>query len=348
MVTTRGDRILIDGNETALWGIRVASASQNEEATEHLLAQLNDYQAHGINALTVFYQGSNGGCADPFSADGTEIDPAHQARMERIIRACDERGIVVIVGIFYQVKPVGGVMPEVHLRDWAASLEAVCTVARELREFDNIILNIANEQNSRGHQDHPWAPVRTAEGIIAGCAAVHEVDADRLVGGGGYDHALNVVIGRSPEVDLLLFDTLGPNRQQHAGYWADHFVAEGVTGKPLVSVEMFGNWTGGFKPPGVYPEVAQIAHFREIDDALARPNLSVFFHSNNWCQGDYADYGNRYDLGGDGTAARPGIRWYFDYLQARRAGAPSQTEDYVPAVERRAPKPLAEGEVDPG
>lgn len=319
-ISLQRDRILLDGKETKLWGIRVASASQTEALTAQLIAQLDDYRAAGINAVAVFYQGSNAACSDPFSADGTAIDPAHQARMERIIRACAERGIVVVVGVFYQVKEVGGVMPPVHLRDWAACLEAVRTVTAALRGHRNVVLNIANEQNSRGHEMHPWAPVRTAAGIIEACAVAKTVDPARLVGGGGYDHAINLEIGLSPAVDLLLFDTLGPDRQAHAGHWYDHFVANGVTGKPIVSVEMFGNWTGRFRPGGVYPAEGQVAHFREIEDALARPSLSVFLHSNNWLQGNYGGFTMRYDLGGEGTLESPGIRWYFDYLKSRLAG----------------------------
>jgi hypothetical protein len=320
-VTVRGDRIFLDGKESKLWGIRVASASQTDALADQLIAQLDDYRASGINAVAVFYQGSNAACSDPFSPDGAAIDPAHQRRLERIIRACADRGMVAVLGIFYQVKEVGGVMPPVHLRDWAACLDAVRTVTSALRGHDNVILNIANEQNSRGHEMHPWAPVRTAAGIIEACAAAKAVDPARLVGGGGYDHAINLELGLSPAVDILLFDTLGPDRQAHAGYWYDHFVANGVVSKPIVSVEMFGNWTGRFRPAGVYDGDGKAAHFREIEDALSRPALSVFLHSNNWLQGVYGGYAIRYDLGGDGTPESPGIRWYFDYLRGRLEGA---------------------------
>lgn len=320
-VAVTGDRIFVDGRETKLWGIRVASASQADDYTDHLIAQLDDYRANGLNAVTVFFQGSNAACADPFNADGTAVDPAHLARMERIIRACDERGMVLVVGIFYQVKAVQGVMPPVHLRDWAACLEAVRTVTRSLRGHRNIILNIANEQNSAGHAPHPWAPVRTAAGLIEACKIVEAEDSSRLVGAGGYNHEINLELGRSPAVDILLFDTLGPDRQKSSGHWYDHFVANGVTGKPIVNVEMFGNWTGRFRPPGVYTDEGKRIHFQEIDDALARPALSMFFHSNNWCQGAYERFPIRYDLGGNGTAESPGIRWYVDYLGRRLESA---------------------------
>lgn len=312
-----GNRFSIDGRIADLRGIRVASASQTEENTTHLLAQLDDYRAHDLNAITVFYQGSSGGCSDPFSPDGFNIDPAHQSRLVRILRACEARGIVVVVGLFYQMKPVGDVKPVASLRSWDACLQAVRTATRALRCHSNVILNIANENNSTGHNKWPWAPVRTAAGVIAACEAARSEDPRRLVGGGGYDHAINLEIGRSPAVDVLLFDTLGPDVQPHSGHWFDHFVANGVKDKPIVNVESFGAWTGRFKPQGVYTDEGKRAHFRELDDARERPGLSVFLHSNNWCQGPYAGWPTRYDLGGDGTSANPGIRWWFEYLKKK-------------------------------
>ena len=33
----------------------------SEALTEHLIAQLDDYERHGVNSIAVFYQGSSGG-----------------------------------------------------------------------------------------------------------------------------------------------------------------------------------------------------------------------------------------------------------------------------------------------
>ena len=103
---SRPSRFLLDGRPFDMWGIRTASGTQDDDQCDHLLAQLDDYKAHGVNTVTVFYMGCRGASYDPFSPDGRRIDPGHQGRMERIIRACAGRGMVVVVGLFYQARPL--------------------------------------------------------------------------------------------------------------------------------------------------------------------------------------------------------------------------------------------------
>ena len=159
----------------------------------------------------------------PSRPTGGEIDPGHQGRMERIIRACAERGMVVVVGLFYQAAPFG-------LRDAEAVRTAVRTVATALRPHRNVIINVANEQNSGEWADTAATyDFRDPDRVIELCRLVHEVDPERLVGGGGYDHEKNLVIGRSPEVDVLLFDTAGPD--PGSGELYDRFVAGGRRGQ---------------------------------------------------------------------------------------------------------------------
>ena len=146
VLTVRGDRFFLDGRPFDMWGIRVASASQNERLTTGLIENLDEYRTHGVNSLAVFYMGSRGANSDPFSPDGLTVDADHQRRMERIIRAAAERGMVVVAGIFYQHAPLG-------LRDAAAVANVVRTVTAALRPYRNVIVNIANEQNSPGWED---------------------------------------------------------------------------------------------------------------------------------------------------------------------------------------------------
>jgi hypothetical protein len=304
VLTTQGNQFLLDGAPFDMWGIRVGSASQSQTNTDHLLAQLDEYRAHGVNTVTVFYQGSSGGNSDPFTPDGLSVDPAHHARMERILRATAERNMAVVVGIFYQRAPF-------RLQNAEAVRNAVRTVTRLLRPYRHVIINIANEQNSTGWDDTAALfDFRDPQRIIELCGVVNQEDAARLVGGGGYDDAKNLIIGRSPQVDVLLFDTAGP---ENSGALHDSFVANGVTGKPIVNVEIFGAWTVTDQR-GVYTDAQKAEHLAEIQRAAARPGLSVFFHSNSWCQ----ELPNRYNLGGQGTAADPGIRWYFDAVAAAR------------------------------
>jgi hypothetical protein len=309
-LTTAGDGFLLDGRPFKLWGVRTASASQSAAATEHLIAQLDEYRRYGLNAVTVFYQGSSGGYSNPFSGDGTTIDPAHQARMVEIIAACDRRNMVVIVGLFYQRSE--------FFRTSAAWEAAVRTATRLLRPHRNVIINLANEQNSSLYRDSNAVfdlgdPAR----LIALCDLVHAEDPARLVGAGGYDHAKNITLGLARSVDVLLFDTNGP---EDSGALYDLFVAAGVKAKPVVNVEQFGAYSAKPEFPkraGVFTAANQALFLREIEAARTRPGLSTFFFDVRWLQGTgHGQTENRYDLGGDGTEASPGWRWYAEAVRA--------------------------------
>lgn len=309
-ITRDGGRLLLDGRPVKLWGVRTASASQSAGATRHLIAQLDDYLRHGLNAVTVFYQGSSGGFANPFSPDGTALDPGHQARMAEIIAACDRRGMVVIVGIFYQRADFAPAAPA-----WE---NAVRTATRALRPHRNVIMNLANEQNSSLYKDSNTVfDLGDPAKLIALCDLVHAGDPRRLVGAGGYDHAKNIVLGRAPSVDVLLFDTNGP---EDSGAVFDRFVAAGVTDKPVVNVEQFGAYSAKAdfpKTPGVFTAANRALFLREIEAALTRASFHTFFFDVRWLQGTGHGYpANRYDFGGDGTEVSPGWRWYAEAVSA--------------------------------
>ncbi len=83
-----------------------------------------------------------------------------------------------------------------------------------------------------------------------------------------------------------------------------------------MNIELFGGWTGRFGR-GVFPDEVKRAYRREVDAAACRPGLSVFFHNNPWCQLEPM----RYDLGGSGSEADPGIRWYFEQVRGTKGGS---------------------------
>ena len=305
-----GRTFLLEGKPIPLWGIRVASAAMSDPLTDQLIANLDDYRAHGVNAVTVFYMGSLGAHGDPFTPDGKRIDVGTQRRMERIVAACDARQMIVIVGIFYQraAKP--------HLRDWGAAQEAVRTVTAALRPWRNLMINVANEQTSETYEEVPWRRVRDPDALIGLCQIVKATDPKRLVGAGGYHFENNVRFGRSAHVDALLFDHNKPSPSPAELH--ERYRSAGVE-KPMVNVELFGAWTREFRPAGVYPDEAKREHYRAIDEAIRTEGLYLFFHSSPWCQAS-TEPGTfmRFDLGGNGTMNDRGIRWYFDYLKGKR------------------------------
>jgi hypothetical protein len=310
-LTVDGGRFLLDQKPFDMWGIRTASASQNQRMTGHLIAQLDEYKRHGVNTVSVYFMGSSGGYMDPFSPDGASLDAGHLERMRRILDACDERGMVAIVGIFYQRADPPS------LRDWEAAGNAVRTVAKALKPHRNAILNIANEQNSANYARLPWARVRNTADVLELCRIARAVDPKRIIGAGGYDHEKNEILGRAAELDVLLFDTNGPGLS--SGELFQRFVKAGIS-KPIVNVETFGGWTSKFLPQGVFPDDVKAVYRREVENAAAHDGLYLHFHNNPWCQAA-GGAASRYDLGGDGTAASPGIRWYFEYVKAMSSRA---------------------------
>jgi hypothetical protein len=162
-------------------GISVASASQSDSLTDHLIAQLDDYRRYGVNTIDVFFQGSSGGFSDPFLKKRKAIEKAHLRRMKKILDACDARGMVVIVGIFYQraMANIDGVR---EINDAEGVRNAVKAVAKALRGYKNLILNIANEQNSGYYKRCGFFNFNDPKEIIALCKLAKSVAPEMLVG----------------------------------------------------------------------------------------------------------------------------------------------------------------------
>ncbi len=314
-LTIQGEFFYLDDQKLPFWGVRTASAAKNEANTNELIRNLPDYKQYGINVVSVFLQGSSGGYSDPFSKGGKKLDRDHFNRLKSIIRACEDLNMVVIVGIFYQ-----RTMADEEgrsLNNETEIFQAVRTTAKKLKPFSNVVINIANEQNSFHYKKFEAFDFNDPQNIIRLCEEVKKVDRDRIVGAGGYHDSLNVVIGKSPAVDALLFDTYSGDIEanQHSGWHYDYFRSQGVVDKPIINVELFGGWTGQFIPQGVYTPEGKKIHLQEIDEALKRPGLYVHFHSNTWMQGIFDGWPIRYDLAGQGTPQDPGIRWWFEYLR---------------------------------
>jgi Cellulase (glycosyl hydrolase family 5) len=304
-VTVSGGRVMVNGKATELKGIRVASAAIDATLTAQLIGQLDTYKSYGVNAVTVNYMGSAVSAKDPFSADGKTIDSGVGGRMKQIVAAADARGMVVVVAIFYQGA-------KLKLANTAAVREAVKTVARELKPYGNVIINIANEQNSSGYADTAAIyDFRVPEQVLQLCDLYRTVDPARVVGAGGYLDASNKTIGADPRSAILLFNQTSLTK--NSGTLFDAYVAAGVKNKPMLNVEIFGGaaTSKSSSPRGNFPDTLKAQFRKELDVASARPGLGVFFHSNPWTQTAPV----RYDLGGAGTAADPGIRWWFEYAK---------------------------------
>jgi hypothetical protein len=324
VVTVSGEDILVDGVPRKLYGTRSASATYNQTKTDHLIAQLDDYKAHGIYSTAVYLMGSSGGHYNPINSTGTGFTDGggHMDRMQQIAQAFLDRGMVLVAGLFY----TNADWPTINDPDQlTAFTEAAKLFTSELSSFPNVILNIANEASHTGYADF-W----TDDGLpntqhVA--AAMHDVNPDAIVGTGGPSPAHNERIAAREDIDILLMDTTTTT----IGTRYDDLRAGAATGvevtKPILNVETFGNVSKDFaEPRGVFSDDWKKAtdpkgdYIVDIDECATR-NVGSFFFDGRWSQPKSVTGGGmdeddiRYDLAGYGTLADPGFRWWAEYVR---------------------------------
>lgn len=115
--------------------------------TDRFIAMLPEYKAAGMRGFTVNFQGgSPQGYSkeqpwinNAFEADGS-LRPDYAERMERVIDAADELGLVVILGFLYFGQ-------DQHLQDEAAVIQACrqATIWVCAQGYTNVMVEIGNE-----------------------------------------------------------------------------------------------------------------------------------------------------------------------------------------------------------
>jgi hypothetical protein len=111
--------------------------------------------AHGLNTIGVYIQGSNAGWPNPdgaasgFARDG-ELKKVFAARLEKLIREADQRGMVVMVGLFSPRK-------DQDFYDDDAVKRAIEETAGFLksRKLKNVFVDIMHEYNHEERIDRP-------------------------------------------------------------------------------------------------------------------------------------------------------------------------------------------------
>lgn len=175
-----------------------------ERNANDLAAALPAWYAQGLRAITVGFQGGgpcfttdNGTiCSSPYREDGSAIDSACLARMDRIIRSADDVGMAVIVSFFYGAQTR-------FLADDDAVLRAVKTASNWLRDqqYQNVIIEIANEHDVENYRLHPI--LYTVDGIVRLIQMAQRESGGMLVGCSGTGGYFNVDIAQASDVILI-------------------------------------------------------------------------------------------------------------------------------------------------
>ena len=183
---------------------RYAKEFDPQQNTDDLIAALPQWYAKGLRAITVGVQGG-GSCFtingkelknNPYSADGTEIDANYLARLDRLIKACDEIGMVIIVSFFYGLNTDA-------LNDGQAVINVVKNMTAHLCHTGckNIIIEIANEHDLSCFDRLPI--LHEPQGIVSLINIIKTISKDIPVGCSGCGGYINDEVCRASDVVLL-------------------------------------------------------------------------------------------------------------------------------------------------
>ncbi len=181
--------------------------------TADLIAALPNWQAHGLRAFTVGFQGG-GPCFtidnntlhnNPFGEDGLSLDPDYAARMDQLIRGADACGVVVIVSYFYGSQTR-------FLHDGRAVRNAVTTASRFLQAggYTNVLIEVANEYDIMPFQIHPL--LYYPEGVATLIDLARQKSGGMAVGCSGRGGSINREIAEAS--DFVLIHGNGCTRQR--------------------------------------------------------------------------------------------------------------------------------------
>lgn len=143
-LTIQSDQILLNNQPTKLIGLRCSNALISDATTNDLIQALDLYRSYGLNTVSVFLMGSRFGDVKGYLPDAS-LNPIYLDRLERILRATDERDMATIVGCLYWSTSKA----KEDLAHWTQSdaERAIANTAHWLAEkgFRHVILDPDNE-----------------------------------------------------------------------------------------------------------------------------------------------------------------------------------------------------------
>lgn len=202
--------------------------------TQGLIDALPEWYTYGLRAFTVGFQGG-GPCFtianktinnNPFGEDGKQIDPAYVGRMDSLIQAADELGMIVIVSYFYPGQAY-------RLKDGKAVRNAVVTASEFLKEggYSNVIIEVANEMDLQQYAPHTI--INTPEGMASLLDLARDVSGGLPVGCSGRGGYINREVAEAS--DVILIHGNGQSRQHY--YNMIHTIKSWNLKRPIVCNE---------------------------------------------------------------------------------------------------------------
>jgi hypothetical protein len=297
----RDARPFLDGQPIDLWGLRCGNALMSDTVTERHIHCLDEFIAHGVNCIGAYIQGSNGGWPDinagrnGYTPEGA-LRPEFAERLERLVRAADRRGMVVMVGLISPRK-------DQELKDEAAVQRAIEETAKFLtaRKLRNVFVDLVHEYNN------PRILNRLDHDLF------HEPDGARKkakLSAWFKKYAPGIPVGVCPSFPTNTATTY-PGMEVRIVQKGAEIPDEGF----VVNVEMQREDT--YDNDGVYTPEARQRMLATFEKYRSKPNAFLLFHAA-YCQGitDRSGTGPNPEIGGNGTGPEDrGMRLYFDWVK---------------------------------
>jgi hypothetical protein len=280
--SVRGSKTYLNEREIQVIGLRCSNSLMTEESTDDLIKHLDLYNSYGINTVSVFFMGSRFGDVKGYNGDAS-LNPVYAKRMARIIEACDQRDMVVLVGCLYWGNSKG------KWDSWGQqeAEKALANTVRWLSEnnYRNVFVDPDNE--GMAHREK------------------------------GFDIAAMIAAGKEIDPSIMI----GFNSKGYPPHNADlalHF-SERVVGMPYVESEgtMTDYWGAYSKEKdlynyinvGIYTPGKKAEQLKNTDNLLQQGHGYLF--ASTWLQ----HVPPSHHPGGDGTPCDPGIRWWLEYIR---------------------------------
>ncbi|WP_422930035.1 hypothetical protein [Singulisphaera sp. PoT] len=294
----KGRRSFLDGQPVKLWGLRCGNALYSPTVTDRHINNFNNMTAHGINLIGVSIQGCVGGWPDPdaglngFRRDGA-LKPDVAARLERLVREADKRGMVVGVQILSARK-------DQDFYDEAAVKRAIEEAGRFLaaKGLRNVFVDLIHTFDHAERIDQPI--LREPDGIAkrAKMAGWFKAVAPGIEVGACLA-SKSPASDTFPSMDLKLI-------QKDAPISSEGFV---------VNVETLRQ--DSYENDGWFNDGCREYILADCERFAEAENAAMMLHSA-YTQGitSFSGTGPHPEMGGDGTGPGDrGIRFYFDWVR---------------------------------
>ena len=278
----KGDKTYLNDKEFLSIGLRCSNTLISDKTTNDLIKHLDLYKSYGVNTISVFFMGSRFGDVKGYNEDAS-LNRVYTKRMAKIIKACDNRGMVVLVGCLYW----GGSKGKWESWTQKEANLAVANTVKWLSEnnFRNVFVDPDNEGMAQRAKDF-----NIEEMIAAG----KKEDSNIMIGFNSR--------GLPPtNADLALHFSDKPKYKHYTesegtppGYWGEYSKE-----KDLYEYINVGIYTEGKKKKQL-----------KITDEHLKNGMGYIFAST-WLQ----NIPPNPNPGGDGTPANPGIKWWLDHIK---------------------------------